>query len=77
MSSAAAPRTPRSLQTRLLTTVLALWAAGRRRSGACPAGSGSCTRNSVPAPNWLRTLIWPPISWVSWREMVVPRPVPP
>ena len=44
---------------------------------ACPTGSGTHTVNVVPTPNVLRTLMLPPIRSTSWREMVVPRPVPP
>ncbi len=45
--------------------------------GFSPCKSGSLTVNTLPLPKVLRTLISPRINSTSWREIVVPKPVPP
>ncbi|MNV87599.1 hypothetical protein D3C71_1817360 [compost metagenome] len=53
--------------------------AGVLGSPSCSGATccGSRTLNVLPWPTWLVTAMWPPISSVSWRAMVVPSPVPP
>ena len=57
-------------------------AGGRRArlatgSAASDGGAGTQKRKVLPSPGTLSTVISPPISSTSWREIARPRPVPP
>lgn len=63
--------------TRMLGMVVASPSPWVSDESPLPALTGSVKLKAEPTPGWLRTVIAPPISSTSWREIARPSPVPP